>query len=209
MPGLAGVELLSERTNWSRIAASGYRAAAASGGAIRRKRLNSPNRPPVSDAILAENAGPRSRRPAAIVGGSPTGIEGFPRPWRWHRFPRCHAASVVHPPPRRSFHMPLFGAPNTAVSGLTAQSAAFGNISDNVANSRQTTGIQGGGHQLHRLPDHQHRDQQLNVRGQSARRPNTPTPCRVVAVTPEQRSFGDGDLRPGGSFRCPRRPELR
>lgn len=35
--------------------------------------------------------------------------------------------------------MSLFGAMNTAVSGLSAQSAAFGNISDNVANS-QTTG---------------------------------------------------------------------
>ena len=34
----------------------------------------------------------------------------------------------------------LFGALDTAVSGLTAQSAAFGNISDNVANS-QTTGF--------------------------------------------------------------------
>ena len=35
--------------------------------------------------------------------------------------------------------MSLFGAMNTAVSGLSAQSNAFGNISDNVANS-QTTG---------------------------------------------------------------------
>jgi flagellar hook protein FlgE len=35
--------------------------------------------------------------------------------------------------------MSLFGALTTAVSGLTAQSAAFGNISDNVANS-QTVG---------------------------------------------------------------------
>lgn len=35
--------------------------------------------------------------------------------------------------------MSLFGAMNTAISGLTAQSAAFGNISDNVANS-QTVG---------------------------------------------------------------------
>ncbi len=35
--------------------------------------------------------------------------------------------------------MSLFGAMNTAVSGLGAQSAAFGNISDNVANS-QTVG---------------------------------------------------------------------
>jgi flagellar hook protein FlgE len=35
--------------------------------------------------------------------------------------------------------MSLFGAMNTAISGLDAQSAAFGNISDNVANS-QTTG---------------------------------------------------------------------
>lgn len=35
--------------------------------------------------------------------------------------------------------MSLFGALNTSVSGLTAQSAAFGNISDNVANS-QTVG---------------------------------------------------------------------
>ena len=36
--------------------------------------------------------------------------------------------------------MSLLGAMNTAVSGLTAQSAAFSNISDNVANS-QTTGF--------------------------------------------------------------------
>ena len=35
--------------------------------------------------------------------------------------------------------MSLLGAMNTAISGLTAQSAAFGNISDNVANS-QTVG---------------------------------------------------------------------
>ncbi len=35
--------------------------------------------------------------------------------------------------------MSLFGALNTSVSGLTAQSSAFGNISDNVANS-QTVG---------------------------------------------------------------------
>ena len=35
--------------------------------------------------------------------------------------------------------MSLFGAMNTAISGLTSQSAAFGNISDNVANS-QTVG---------------------------------------------------------------------
>ncbi len=38
--------------------------------------------------------------------------------------------------------MSLFGALNTAVSGLTAQSAAFTNISDNVANS-QTVGFKG------------------------------------------------------------------
>ena len=36
--------------------------------------------------------------------------------------------------------MSLFGAMNTAISGLTAQSDAFGNISDNVANS-QTVGF--------------------------------------------------------------------
>ena len=38
--------------------------------------------------------------------------------------------------------MSLFGSLYTAVSGLTAQSAAFGNISDNVANS-QTVGFKG------------------------------------------------------------------
>ncbi len=38
--------------------------------------------------------------------------------------------------------MSLFGALNTAVSGLSAQSTAFGNISENVANS-QTTGYKG------------------------------------------------------------------
>ena len=32
--------------------------------------------------------------------------------------------------------MSLFGAMNTAISGLTAQSASFSNISDNVANSQ-------------------------------------------------------------------------
>lgn len=36
--------------------------------------------------------------------------------------------------------MSLFGAIDTAISGLGAQSSAFGNISDNVANS-QTTGF--------------------------------------------------------------------
>jgi flagellar hook protein FlgE len=36
--------------------------------------------------------------------------------------------------------MSLFGALSTAISGLSSQSAAFGNISDNVANS-QTTGF--------------------------------------------------------------------
>ncbi len=38
--------------------------------------------------------------------------------------------------------MSLLGAMNTAISGLNAQSAAFGNISDNVANS-QTVGFKG------------------------------------------------------------------
>jgi flagellar hook protein FlgE len=38
--------------------------------------------------------------------------------------------------------MSIQGAMNTAVSGLAAQSAAFGNISDNVANS-QTVGFKG------------------------------------------------------------------
>lgn len=36
--------------------------------------------------------------------------------------------------------MSLFGAMDTAISGLSSQSAAFGNISDNIANS-QTTGF--------------------------------------------------------------------
>jgi flagellar hook protein FlgE len=36
--------------------------------------------------------------------------------------------------------MSLFGAMNAAVSGLTAQSASFGNISEDVANS-QTVGF--------------------------------------------------------------------
>ncbi len=36
--------------------------------------------------------------------------------------------------------MSLFGAMNTAISGLTAQSSAFSNIGDNVANS-QTVGF--------------------------------------------------------------------
>jgi hypothetical protein len=40
---------------------------------------------------------------------------------------------------RRSLPMSLFGAMNTAISGLNAQSDAFSNISDNVANA-QTVG---------------------------------------------------------------------
>jgi flagellar hook protein FlgE len=39
-----------------------------------------------------------------------------------------------------AFSMSLFGAMNTAISGLTAQSTAFGDISDNVSNS-QTVGF--------------------------------------------------------------------
>ncbi len=38
--------------------------------------------------------------------------------------------------------MSLFGAMNTAITGLAAQSSAFGNISDNIANS-QTVGYKG------------------------------------------------------------------
>src|SRR3978361_2167854 len=40
---------------------------------------------------------------------------------------------------RRESQMSLFGAMSTAISGLNAQSAAFSNISNNVANS-QTVG---------------------------------------------------------------------
>src|SRR5580698_8443302 len=36
--------------------------------------------------------------------------------------------------------MSIFGAMNSAISGLTSQSGAFGNISDNIANS-QTVGF--------------------------------------------------------------------
>jgi flagellar hook protein FlgE len=49
-------------------------------------------------------------------------------------------ASYPDPPRRSFFTMSLFGAMNTAISGLDAQAAAFTNISDNVANS-QTTGF--------------------------------------------------------------------
>ncbi|OYW12295.1 MAG: hypothetical protein B7Z59_01795, partial [Acidiphilium sp. 37-67-22] len=38
--------------------------------------------------------------------------------------------------------MSIFGALDTSVSGLQAQSAAFTNISDNIANA-QTTGYKG------------------------------------------------------------------
>jgi enamine deaminase RidA (YjgF/YER057c/UK114 family) len=50
------------------------------------------------------------------------------------RFLRGSVADI-----RRSTPMSLFGAMNTAISGLNAQSNAFANISDNVANS-QTVG---------------------------------------------------------------------
>ena len=49
----------------------------------------------------------------------------------------CHGAPQAQ---TQEYAVSLFGAMNTAISGLTAQSAAFGNISDNVANS-QTVGF--------------------------------------------------------------------
>src|SRR5690348_3584570 len=48
---------------------------------------------------------------------------------RWKLRPACEEPA-----------MSLFGAMNSAISGLNAQSNAFGNISDNVANS-QTVGF--------------------------------------------------------------------
>ena len=57
----------------------------------------------------------------------------------WHA--SCDAGETHDGIFRRS-SMSLFGALNTAVSGLGAQSAAFSNISDNVANS-QTVGFKG------------------------------------------------------------------
>src|SRR6476620_8613498 len=55
-------------------------------------------------------------------------------------FLRGNVRADHHRSPCRSYPMSLFGAMNTAISGLTAQSSAFGNISDNVANS-QTVGF--------------------------------------------------------------------
>ncbi len=54
--------------------------------------------------------------------------------------PRCTPG--VRAPGWRTSMSSLFGALDTAVSGLSAQSSAFSNISDNVANS-QTTGFKG------------------------------------------------------------------
>ena len=89
--------------------------------------------------------------------------------------------------------MSLFGAMNTAISGLTAQSAAFGNIGDNVANS-QTTGYK-----------------EVETSFVDYLTTSTATvndPGAVVALPqlhqqraghhhPERRSAGAGDLRPG------------
>jgi flagellar hook protein FlgE len=49
----------------------------------------------------------------------------------------CRCGSRLHP--SREFAMSVFGALNTAISGLSAQAAAFSSISNNVANS-QTVG---------------------------------------------------------------------
>jgi hypothetical protein len=55
--------------------------------------------------------------------------------------PRWHASCCPGDKPRhKEFAMSLFGAMSTAISGLTSQSAAFSNISDDVANS-QTVGF--------------------------------------------------------------------
>src|SRR5712672_3346779 len=61
------------------------------------------------------------------------------RPEALARFLRSCARAAHRRSLCRSNPMSLFGAMNTAISGLSAQSNAFGNISDNVANS-QTTG---------------------------------------------------------------------
>jgi flagellar hook protein FlgE len=51
-------------------------------------------------------------------------------------FPDGSAPALPGPPKEPA--MSLFGAMNSAISGLGAQSRAFGNISDNVANSQST-----------------------------------------------------------------------
>jgi flagellar hook protein FlgE len=63
------------------------------------------------------------------------GIAGNPTAGRWHA--SCDAVAAKG---EGSSAMSLFGAMNSAISGLNAQSHAFGNISDNVANS-QTAGF--------------------------------------------------------------------
>jgi flagellar hook protein FlgE len=68
-----------------------------------------------------------------------------PRELYWHDFCFAQLSLVCGPVltvRQKESRMSLFGALTTAVSGLSAQSAAFSNISDNIANS-QTVGYKG------------------------------------------------------------------
>ncbi len=89
--------------------------------------------------------------------------------------------------------MSLFGALNTAVSGLSAQSAAFGNISDNVANS-QTVGYKAvNTNFIDYLTTSTATAQRAGAGDHAAQLHQQ----RAGNDHPEQRSAGAGDLRPG------------
>ena len=82
--------------------------------------------------------------------------------------------------------MSLFGAMNTAISGLTAQSSAFGNISDNVANS-QTVGYKRVDTNFSRLPHHQ-LSARSTIRARWSPAPTTSTTSRARSRRPTTRS---------------------
>ena len=89
--------------------------------------------------------------------------------------------------------MSLFGALNTSVSGLSAQSAAFSNISDNVANS-QTVGYKEVDTEfIDYLTDSTAEEKRSRRRGHQTRLYE----CRPGNDHAKQQSAGIGRLRPG------------
>nr|WP_249676255.1 flagellar hook protein FlgE [Acidocella sp. C78] len=99
-----------------------------------------PNGPAVSAGFLlpggVETAA--GRAPASWHGSCSSGVSAFPLAHK----ATLAARRMSRQPFGAEDRMSIFGALDTSVSGLQAQSAAFTNISDNIANA-QTTGYKG------------------------------------------------------------------
>ncbi len=95
--------------------------------------------------------------------------------------------------------MSLLGAMNTAISGLSSQSAAFGNIADN-GRQQPDRWLQAGGYQLRGLPDHQQRRHERPRSGRGAT--GLPRQQRARHRHANRQSARPGDRRAGLLPQC-------